>query len=256
MTYYLIQLNTIWLQKKYAIFRPWITSRPAPAGTSGRPRSRSRPEGIRSSSGPTTAPPKNDPIYIKESEWVSACVRACVRECVRECVSAWVRECVSAWVRECVSAWVRECVSACVRAWARACVSAWVRACVREWGSEWVEASGGGGGGGGWNPPAGSKRKTRTPHSDVGKNQCLHGCLNIFPTPHVGLSHWGWHLCSLNPSSRVMEAQPVKPNARTSSMGFWFQASNKIRQNPREKRHLAVSGTHSNHSMTFIWNYI
>jgi len=32
-------------------------------------------------------------------------------------------------------------------------------------------SEGGGGGGGGWNPPAGSKRKTRTPHSDVGNKQ-------------------------------------------------------------------------------------
>ena len=71
-------------KKKYAIFHPWITSRPAPAGPSGRPRSRSRPEDIRSSSGPTTAPPKNDPIYIKESEWVS--------EWVSEGGSEWVRE--------------------------------------------------------------------------------------------------------------------------------------------------------------------
>ena len=32
-----------------------------------------------------------------------------------------------------------------------------------------MSGGGGGGGGGCGNPPAGSKRKTRTPHSDVGK---------------------------------------------------------------------------------------
>ena len=51
-------------------------------------------------------------------------------------------------------------------------------------------SEGGGGGGGGWNPPAGSKRKTRTPHSDVGKKTV------IFPHPRnsAGLETQGLSL--------------------------------------------------------------
>ena len=47
-------------------------------------------------------------------------------------------------------------------------------------------SEGGGGGGGGWNPPAGSKRKTRTPHSDVGKNIWIQ-----VPTP-IACIHWSF----------------------------------------------------------------
>ena len=61
--------------------------------------------------------------------------------------------------------------------------------------------SGGGGGGGGgegegcWNPPAGSKRKTRTPHSDVGNNYVIcvtyqHGMVNRFFLKGRGSRFW------------------------------------------------------------------
>ena len=80
----------------------------------------------------------------------------------REGVSEWARVRVTVREREWVSEWVCECD------W----VSEWVCECewVSEWMSEWVEwvSEWGGGGGGGGGAPAGSKRKTRTPHSDVG----------------------------------------------------------------------------------------
>ena len=134
MTYDLIQLTTIWLQKNM----PFSVHESHPGRRlQGRLVARGQDHVQKAfdllQGRPLRLRKMTRSILKKVSEWVHACVRAWVSECVRECVSAWVRACV----RACVSEWVSEWVSGWVGEWVSGWVGEWVSGWVSEWVSEW-----------------------------------------------------------------------------------------------------------------------